>query len=404
MSLKQVLTSLPWSSGMKHYINKLQWGEPEVQNVVNVLYGDWFGGNSEYNKAFEAKLVKFSGHKYAQTTNSGSAALELAIQALLQTGRIKKGAKFLAPRLNFPTSISAAIMAGCVPVYVDVGVATYVIDADCAERALNEHPDIEFAIIPALIGNAPNMDRLTTILGNRPIVMDSCDVMGTKWDRKEIAGYATIACYSFYGSHHISTFGVGGGVVTSDEELFEFIHSLTFWGREFKWDKEQDEVVAFLNRYRYKTLGMDAQMSAVQAAFGLAQFDRLPMYVYERWKHKTELDDIFRRYQGYFILPERTHEKADVSWFGYPLLIKPNRTFTRYDFVKFLLSKNVEIRPIFTDLLDNEPFQKAPYYLVGEYPNAIYTNANGVFIPSFPMGDEQKEEYHQIIREFLRKL
>src|SRR5690606_9815915 len=141
------LQNKEWVEGQDWiFINKLFWGEQELQKIKEVLESDWFAGNSKFNKDFENKLSQFTGMKYAQTTNSGSAALEVAVQTLVQKGIWKRGDKILHPTLTFPTSISSAIMAGLVPVYADVGEGTYVLSDEEINRAFDRYPDIAGAI------------------------------------------------------------------------------------------------------------------------------------------------------------------------------------------------------------------------------------------------------------------
>jgi len=397
------LESKKWKPGEWTYINKLKWGRPELEQIMKVLESDWFAGNSKFNERFEAKLVEFSGMKFAQTTNSGSAALEIAVQTLLQKGIWKRGDKILHPALTFPTSISSCIMAGLVPVFVDVDEGTYVISDDGMDKAFEIHKDIKGAIIPALLGNVPNIDKLKFHLDNKPLIIDSCDVMGSKWDGKEVGSYGDFAAYSFYGSHHISTFGVGGGLVTNNPEYASFMKSLTFWGRDFSFDTA-DPIESFLRRYSYQSIGMDAQMTAVQAAFGLAQFERLPEYLGERNTVFNRLHNLFLRYQDYFILPMRTDIKADVNWFCFPITIRQGTPFTREFFVKHLLDKKIEIRPIMAGNLCNHlPYSMIKSEIVGSLHNSDVVSRRGFFIPSAPMSSEQLEYYISVLEAFLKK-
>lgn len=397
------LENKQWKPGDWTFINKLRWGKPEIDKIVDTLKDDWFAGNSKQNTAFESKVSEFSGLKYIQTTNSGSAALEIAVQTLIQKGIWKAGDKILHPALTFPTSIASAIMAGLVPVFADVGEGTYVISDEEIEKALKAHPDIKGAIIPALLGNAPNIDVLRKYLGDKPLILDSCDVMGTKWDGREIASYGDFAAYSFYGSHHISTFGVGGAVGTNNPDYYDYARSITFWGRDFSTDN-LNPVDSFLKRYSYKTIGLDAQMSAVQAAFGLAQIERLPEYIGERNAVFNRVHSTFLRYQDYFILPQRVDIKADTNWFCFPITLRPGTPFSREFFVKHLWENKIEIRPIMAgDLTSHYPYAMTKHHIVGNIHNSIVVNKRGFFVPSCPMEEPQLQAYIETLEKFLRK-
>jgi CDP-6-deoxy-D-xylo-4-hexulose-3-dehydrase len=289
-----------------------------------------------------------------------------------------------------------------VPVYADVGEGTYVLSDEQIERAFERYPDIAGAIVPALLGNIPNIDLLLEKLGDKPLILDSCDVMGTKWRGNEVATYGTFAAYSFYGSHHISTFGVGGGVGTNNPEYAEMARSLVFWGRDFSTDG-LDLVQNFLRRYSYSSIGLDAQMTAVQAGFGLAQMERLPEYLGQREAVFRRLQNTFSRYLEYFHLPTRASDKADISWFCYPITLTADAPFSREFFAKYLLENKIEIRPVMATILDHEPFANGNYYLIGNIRNANVVARRGFFLPSCPMESDQLQNYIEVIEKFLRK-
>lgn len=397
------LTSKKWQKGDAIYINKLQWDEAEVKKVIAALEHDWFAGNSKYNLEFEKQFASFIGAKHFQAMNSGSAALEIAVQIFVQTGVWKRGDKILHPALTFPTSISAAIRYGLIPVFVDSDPGTYVISGDVINEAFDRHPDIKGAIIPALFGNVPDMDILLGRLNGKKLILDSCDAVGSKWGDIEFTNLADIGCYSFYPSHHISVAGPGGGLATNSTEYFELSKSLTFWGRDHAVDN-LDPVQSFLKRYSYQTIGFDAQMGAIPAAFGLAQIERLPGYIGGRKAIFEKLQRLFSKYLDYFILPVRTHDKADPSWFCYPITLKETAPFTREEFVTYLNENKVEIRPLMAGcLVDQLPYRTIEKVTVGKLENTRYADKNGFFLPAWPMDKEQEQTYFDILTAFLEK-
>jgi len=382
------------------YINRFRIGKRERELIEECINSDWFNGESIFNKRLENMICSFAGVKYFQTMNSGTSALNIAVQVLLQTGRIKRGDKFLHPIMTFATSLSSAIMADCVPVYVDIDEGTYQISTEGMKKALHEHPDIKFAIIPALFGNLPNMDVLKEVLEDRYLIVDSCDTMGSKWDNKEFISYGDMGSYSTYASHHISTM-VGGGLATNNDEFYELAKSMTFWGRDFETDK-LDIIDNFLKRYSYKTLGTDSQMSALQAAIGCAQFEKIHEIIGRRKYIFEKLQKLFSSHQSEFILPMKTHEKADPSWFGYCLCVRPNAKITRRDFVKYLLDNKVEIRPLMSaNILNNPPFMNKPHYIVGEIKNSNNAYNHGFFIPAYAMNEDEEKYYFEVLERYL---
>lgn len=386
---------------MQILINKFKLGQEELDNIQACIDGNWFGGNSKFNKQFEEEVERITGIKHYQSTNSGSAAIEIAVQVLIQSGKLKRGDLFVHPAVTFPTSLSSAIMAGLLPVYVDCQRGTYQIDPVELEHALQQYPEIKLAIIPALLGNIPEMDRIKSLLGDRYLIVDSCDLMGGRYDGRDFITYGDMGAFSHYGSHHISTGGVGGGLATNDDKFFELIHSMTFWGRNFDTD-DLDRVNNFLKRYSYKTLGLDAQMSALQAAIGVAQIKKLPELVGQRNRIFDRLQNLFSSYISYFVLPSEVNSKSEPSWFCYPLIVKDNSVFNRESFAKYLLDNNIEVRPIMAgDITVHPPFENIGYK-IGSLPVAKETYAKGLFIPCCPMDNDEEEYYFEKLEGFLK--
>lgn len=382
--------------GDPHLIKRIQWGNEELKTVLQVFRDDWFGyGNM--NKNLEEQLASYTGIENVILTNSGSAAIDVAVKALIHTKKWNRGDLILHPITTFPTSISSAISAGLVPVFVETTPNTYVIDADQIESAIEKYPEIKGAIIPHLLGNIPDMDRIKDILGYREIIEDSCDTLGGSFNGKNIGNFGTYTAFSFYSSHHITTGGVGGALATNDLELSDVAKSLIFWGRDFsKGD-------SFLNRYTYDTLGTDSQMSAIQAAFGLAQMKKSSEFIKGRKKQFEEIDEIFKG-TSHFELP-KSHPKADPSWFSYPLVVREEAPFTREDFSNYLRDKKIETRPIMCgNLLMQEAYKRIKYIsLQDEFPIGNSIHERGLFIPAWGMPNDQKENYHEILRNFIDK-
>ena len=269
-------------TGDSHLINRIQWTQKEIEAVQGVFNADWFG-YGEFNKDFEKKLSDYTGIKHIHLTNSGSSAILVAIKSLIHQGALRRGDLVIHPITTFATSISSAIDFGVIPVFVETKPYTYVIDPEEVERAIKKYPQIKGLILPHLLGNVPDMNRILAALGNRFLIEDCCDTLGCYFNGKHVGSFGTAAAFSFYGSHHITAAGVGGAFGTNRDELSPIARSIIFWGRDFGAGEE------FLNRYKYLTLGTDSQMTAIQAAFGAQQMGRLPNIVSARKSNLTKL-------------------------------------------------------------------------------------------------------------------
>lgn len=396
-----------WQPGDPVLINRIVWGKPELDQMQAVLDNDWFGPGAKVVE-FGLDLEHFTKIKYCQLANSGSSALMLAVQAMLELGLWKRGDWILHPVLTFPTSIAPAIQSGLVPLFVDADPYTYQIDLDQAARAMETHGDkIAGAIIPHLLGNICDMDQLLEILDGRPLIEDCCDTLGGYYGGKHVGSFGRVAAFSFYGSHHVTTAGVGGALMTNNEKIYDFAKSATHWGRN-DYSKITDRYERFSRRYWYETLGYDYQMTELQAAFGIVQLGRLAEGNKLRSQRFSELSIFFDLYEDFFCLPLTDTGKAQPSWFAYPLTIRQGAPFSRKEFVMYLIENKIEIRPLFTGNIMRHPAlvrlnkgkdEKA--MLFGASHVADWIGDNALFLPAWGMSDGEMAYVVNVLESFL---
>jgi len=389
--------------GDSHLMNRVQWDNNELDKMMIPFQQDWHG-YGDAQQTLEKKLAAFTGIDYFNLTNSGSTAITTGLKALKEQDRFKSGDLILHPITTFPTSISSAIDYGGIPVFVETKAGTYVVDDDQVERAIKKHPEIVGIILPHLLGNVPNMEHIKNSLDGRWMIEDSCDTMGGHFDGKPVGSFGDFVAFSFYGSHHITTAGVGGAIGTNDESLNNLAKSIIFWGHNYKTHNNKETDTDFLNRYATQTLGNDYQMCGIQAGFGLAQIEKLPKFIKAREKQFKELDTIFHeKGEKYFVLPE-SDPKAQPSWFSYPLVIREDSPFTRKEFVNYLTKNYIEIRPIMCgNLIKQTPFAKAKKITLDDekFPIGDSIEERGFFIPAWGMPEDQKQDYYQTLEKFL---
>ena len=90
---------------------------------------------------------------------------------------------------------------------------------------------------------------------------------------------------------------------------------------------------------------------------------------------------IYEKYEQFFHIP-RPCNKADVSWFAFPLTIREGAPFTRADIVDYLEENLIQTRPYFAG---NIMLQPAYSHLMNpadardNFPVATYTMKNTFF-------------------------
>ena len=204
--------------------NKFEsYGEEEIQAVVDCLRSGWLAGFGPKSIEFEEKVAKFFGKKYGVFVNSGSSACLLALACL----KLPKGTKVITPACTFSTTLAPIIQLGLDPIFVDVGLNTYVASVKDMLAAITD--EVKAIMVPNLIGNKPDWKQLKeglVAMGREDIIIieDSADTVTNTLE-------TDIATTSFYASHVITAGGAGGMVMVNDIKLRDIILQFRDWGR-----------------------------------------------------------------------------------------------------------------------------------------------------------------------------
>src|SRR4030067_2433471 len=115
--------------------------EKELVNLVDASLDFWLT-EGRYSEAFAEKISEFLGITNVILVNSGSSANLIAFSALtsekLGDRRIKPGDEVITVSVGFPSTGAPIIQNNCLPVFVDVDIPTYNIDAEMMKKAISE--------------------------------------------------------------------------------------------------------------------------------------------------------------------------------------------------------------------------------------------------------------------------
>ena len=345
--------------------------EKELISLVDASLDFWLTAG-RYAEEFERKLSKFLGIKYCMLVNSGSSANLLALTALtspkLGTRRLVAGDEVITVACGFPTTLNPILQNGLVPVFIDVKLGTYNIDADKIDKAISKKTKAIF--IAHTLGNPAEIDKIMNIAQkhNLWVIEDNCDALGSKFKGRYTGTFGHISTCSFYPPHHI-TMGEGGAVLTNDPLLKKIVLSLRDWGRDCWCEPGHDGTcgkrfsgqfgrlpAGYDHKYVYSHIGYNMKITDMQAAIGVAQLDKLPGFIQARKKNFLSLIShlLNRGYDKYLLLPHRTRF-SDPSWFGFPILVKNNAPFKRSNIVDHLEKHKIATRMMFGGNLTKQP-------------------------------------------------
>jgi CDP-6-deoxy-D-xylo-4-hexulose-3-dehydrase len=97
--------------------------------------------------------------------------------------------------------------------------------------------------------------------------------------------------------------------------------------------------------------------------------------------------DIYKKYEEFFHLPV-AQEKSDPSWFAFPLTIKKDAPFTRFDIVTHLENNLIQTRPYFAGNIMLQPAYSHimnPVDAKNNFPVATHVMTNTYFHGTSPV-------------------
>ncbi|MFQ6678298.1 MAG: DegT/DnrJ/EryC1/StrS family aminotransferase [Fidelibacterota bacterium] len=252
------------------------------ESVLKTLENENWGVGSKAITRFEESFAAFQDAKYCISTNSGTAALWVALKA----GGVKAGDEVIIPAYTFIATASAVLTANAVPVFVDIDENTLNIDPKLIEKAITEKTK---AIMPVHIGGNPaDMDSIIKIgkQYNIPIIEDAAQAHGAEWNGKKVGAIGLGGIFSFQTSKNM-TAGEGGAIVTNNDPFKEACFSYHNCGRvrDGKW-------------YEHQHLGGNFRLNALAASLLSPQLKTIGNDMNIRDKNKEKLDNALKQIDG----------------------------------------------------------------------------------------------------------
>ena len=346
--------------------------------MVDASLDGWLTAG-RYNAEFERRLAKFIGVKHVLTVNSGSSANLVAFTCLtspkLGDRAIKKGDEVISVAAGFPTTVNPILQFGAVPVFIDVSMPTYNIDAEKIESAIT--PKTKAIMLAHTLGNPFNLDIITGLCKKYGLwlVEDTCDALGSTYNGQKVGTFGDVGTLSFYPAHHI-TMGEGGAVFTNNDELKAIAESFRDWGRDcyclpgkdntcnkrFDWQLG-DLPHGYDHKYTYSHIGYNLKISDMQAACGLAQLKKAKSFVEARKSNFAFLKAELAGLEDRIMLPEAT-PNSDPSWFGFPITITRKSPISRFELIQKLDEVRIGTRLLFAGNLVRQPSMADQTYRV----------------------------------------
>ena len=301
----------------------------EEESLLNVLKtGRWFRSHTgSLVPKFEDEYAKMCGAKFCIATSSGTSALVSALAAL----DLGPGDEVITSPYTFIATINSIIGHFALPVFADVDIDSFQVDAKLADAACTENTR---CLLPVHIGGNPaNMDGFLAVGKKRniPVFEDACQGHLGEWKGKKLGAVGKAGCFSFQVSKNLPS-GEGGAVLTNDEILADRIYRSHYncIGRKSGANDYTNGLVRGLNH----------RMTEFQGAVLCAQLKHIEKYQKIRNDNGLYLNKLLSEIPGVF--PAKIYDGAVNAWHLYMYRIEPE-TFglNRGLFFKALRAENI---------------------------------------------------------------
>jgi len=305
----------------------------EAELVADAIASNWIAPLGPHVDAFEAELAEAVGVEHAVALSSGTAALHLALVVL----GIGEGAEVACSGFTFAASANAITYSGATPFFVDATEATWTLDPDLLDRAINSRRDagasVRAVVAVDLYGQCCDYEALADVCSKHEVVLvqDAAESLGATYRGEPAGGQGALAAFSFNGNKIITTSG-GGMLVSPRGDWVEHARKLSTQARE---------PVA---HYEHVEVGFNYRMSNLLAALGRAQLESLPERVATRRRIRDRYVELLGDVPGVSFMPEAEYGTTN-AWLTC-VVIDPALGADREEVRLALEDEDIEARPL----------------------------------------------------------
>jgi dTDP-4-amino-4,6-dideoxygalactose transaminase len=276
----QCVTFSPWPCYLSDEVEAVA----QVMATGKVNY--WTG---EETREFEKEYAAAAGCERAIALCNGTAALELAIQAL----EIPPGSEIITSPRTFIASASCAVMRGCIPVFADVDPVSQNITAETIAKVITARTK---AIIPVHLAGWPcDMDPIMELAEQHglKVIEDCAQANGATYKGRPVGSLGHIGAFSFCQDKIITTGGEGGMLTTNDPDVWGRAWSFKDHGKSWDAVYNREHPPGFGFKWLHESFGTNWRMTEIQAAIGRIQLRKLPEWTRLRQENLRRLNAAF---------------------------------------------------------------------------------------------------------------
>lgn len=223
----------------------------------------WLTNRGELTLELEGKLQNYLNVTHITVTNNGTMPIQIALKLF------GKGGEIITTPFSYVATSAAIVWENCTPVFVDINPEYLTIDETKIEAAIT--PKTTAILATHVFGNPCHIEAIESIAKkhNLKVIYDAAHCFGVKYNNESVFNFGDVSTCSFHATKLFHT-GEGGAMFCNDDKIqHELYYSHNFG---------HDGPLAFHG------LGINAKISELQSAMGLALFPYINHIITERKK------------------------------------------------------------------------------------------------------------------------
>lgn len=356
----------------------------ETRYLLQCIETGWISSEGPFVREFESRFARQVGRKHGIAVSSGTAALDIAIEAL----GIARGDEIILPTFTIISCILQIVRSGATPILVDTDPSTWNMDITQVQAKISARTKAIMAV--HTYGLPADLNPLLEIAARHGIrlIEDASQMQGQSYRKKPCGSFGDISTFSFYPNKHVTT-GEGGMIVTDEDKIAEKARSL----RDLCFERKK--------RFVHEYLGWNYRMSNMQAAVGLAQLERLDEFVLRKRAMGSRYDELLSDTTGIQRPLPRTEYAENIYWV-YGLVLDDSVGMDAEEVMHQLAEKEIDSRPFFWPMHEQPALRKRGLFRDERYPVAERLARRGFYLPSgLALTDGQMKQTADALKDIL---
>jgi dTDP-4-amino-4,6-dideoxygalactose transaminase len=224
--------------------------QKDYQVLLNQPWEDgWITNRGKLVLSLESNLQKYLYSNSMIVMTNGTLPLQIGIKALGITKEV------ITTPFSYIATSSAIVWEGCRPVFVDINPDYLTIDETQIEAAITKHTSA--ILVTHVFGNPCHVEEIQRIAQKHKlkVIYDAAHCFGVTYKGQSIFNFGDMSTCSFHATKLFHT-GEGGAAFCNTKEVYDRV----YYHHNFGHNGPEE----------FYGLGINAKMSELQAAMGLA--------------------------------------------------------------------------------------------------------------------------------------